>query len=250
MAAQLLADKVAIVTGSGRGLGRGMALALASEGAHIVVCGRTIETLNETAQEVRARNVRALIKICDIREEDQLEDLVKTTVAEFGRIDILINNAATHAGGLLLDVEYSQFADALRSGPLAALRLMQLCHPYLKGGGVIINLATGAQIRADPVGYGCYAAPKGATHSLTRAAAVEWGKDGIRVHAIAPLAGLEKWFKLKPDEAAEYAKQIPLGRIGDSETDIGPVVVFLCGPDSGYMTGNIIMVDGGKEFLR
>jgi meso-butanediol dehydrogenase/(S,S)-butanediol dehydrogenase/diacetyl reductase len=248
-----LDGKVAIVTGSGRGVGQGIALALADEGASIVVCGRTSETLAETAELIAGRGGQSISMVCDVMEADQIEGLVQYTVDEFGTVDILVNNAQVVPLGLLLDVPDDSFEAGWLSGPLATFRLMRACHRYLGDGGVIINLATSASLRPDPVGYGCYGAVKEAIRALTRAAAVEWGRDGIRVHAIVPLAsspGFEWWAADRPEEFEAFRATVPLGRIGDPETDIGRVVVFLCGPDSSYITGGTLLIDGGQAFLR
>jgi NAD(P)-dependent dehydrogenase (short-subunit alcohol dehydrogenase family) len=248
-----LEGKVAIVTGSGRGLGQGIALALAAEGAAIVVCGRTPETLAETIELIDRRGGRSVSMVCDVMEADQVEGLVQFAVDELGTVDILINNAQVVPLGRLLDVVDDSFEAGWRSGPLATFRLMRACHPHLRHGGVIVNLATGASLRPDPVGYGCYAAVKEAIRALTRAAAVEWGPDGIRVHAIIPLAsspGFEWWAADRPEEFEAFRATVPLGRIGDPEADIGRTVVFLCGPDSAYITGGTLLVDGGQAFLR
>jgi NAD(P)-dependent dehydrogenase (short-subunit alcohol dehydrogenase family) len=133
---------------------------------------------------------------------------------------------------------------------LATFRLMQACYEHLRGGGVVVNLGTGASLRPDPIGYGCYGAVKEASRALSRAAAVEWGAEGIRVHCIVPLSGLEAWAAERPEESQAFFKTIPLQRVGHAERDIGRAVVFLCGPDSGYMTGNTILIDGGHSFLR
>jgi NAD(P)-dependent dehydrogenase (short-subunit alcohol dehydrogenase family) len=249
----VLEGKVAIVTGSGRGVGQGIALALASEGASIVVCGRTPETLAETIELIDKRGGRSTSLVCDVMEADQIEALVQYTVDEFGTVDILINNAQVVPLGRLLDVTDDSFEMGWQSGPLASFRLMRACHPYFRGGGVVVNLATSASLRPDPVGYGCYAAVKEAIRALTRAAAVEWGPEGIRVHAIIPLAsspGFEWWAADRPEEFEAFRATVPLGRIGDPEADIGRTVVFLCGPDSAYITGGTLLVDGGQGFLR
>jgi NAD(P)-dependent dehydrogenase (short-subunit alcohol dehydrogenase family) len=247
-----LEGKVAIVTGSGRSLGRGIALALASEGASVVVCGRTPELLDDTAKEIAGRGGRSIAVPCDVSRADSVADLVSRSVDAFGTIDILVNNAqSSHCSDtLLVDVDDEEFEAGFRSGPLATLRMMRACHPYLCGGGVIINLGTGASLRPDPVGYGAYGAIKEGIRALSRSAACEWGKDGIRVHTIVPLAGLDAWAEAYPEQARAYFATIPLGRVGDAERDVGRVVVFLCGPDSGYMTGNTICVDGGQAFLH
>ena len=249
----ILDGKVAIVTGSGGGVGRGIALALAAEGASIVVCGRTPETLAETAGLIDKRGGNAITSVCDVMEADQVEALVAYTVDELGTVDILVNNAQIVPLGHLLEVTDDNFEAGWRSGPLASFRLMRACHPYLRDGGVIVNLATSASFRPDPIGYGCYAAVKEAIRALTRAAAVEWGSDGIRVHAIVPLSSspaFEGWSTDRPEEFEAFRATVPLGRIGDPEADIGRTVVFLCGPDSAYITGGTLLVDGGQAFLR
>jgi len=247
----VLEGQVAIVTGSGKRVGRGLALALAGAGASVVVCGRTESDLKDTTEEIRDRGGTALSSLCDVSRLEDCERLVAFTVGELGRLDILINNANHYCVGPLLTLKEEDLVGAWEVAPLAVFRLMRLCHPHLSvRGGTIINLVTGASLRSDPIGYGGYTATKDAVRALTRAAAVEWGRDGIRVHGLAPLAELDDWFTMDPEGANAYLEKVPLGRFGDSEADAGRVAVFLCSPDSAYMTGNTILVDGGTEFLR
>ena len=246
----VLDGKVAIVTGAGQGVGRGIALALAKEGAAVTVTGRTESKLVSTCEAIADVGGRALAVAADVNEAADIARIVDRTVAAFGGIDILVNNAQEVPLGSLLDVTDEAFMRGFTSGPLASFRLMKACHPHLKvRGGSIINLATSAAKRWDLSGYGCYAAVKQATRSLTRAAAAEWGPDGIRVNTIAPHAlspGLEGWIQARPEEAAAFFKTIPLRRIGDCEQDIGRAVVMLVGPDAGYLTGATIPLDGGQ----
>jgi meso-butanediol dehydrogenase/(S,S)-butanediol dehydrogenase/diacetyl reductase len=251
MSEGVLEGQVAIVTGSGKRVGRGLALALGNAGATVVVCGRTTSDLEATAIEIRDRGRNAITVTCDVSRLEECDRLIATTVAELGRLDILINNANHYCDGNLLELDEERFTKAWEVAPLAVFRLMRLAHPHLsKQGGTIINLVTGASLRPDPVGFGGYTATKDAVRALTRAAACEWGRDRIRVHSLAPLAELDEWFDIDPVGANAYLQRIPLGRIGRSEEDAGRVAVFLCSPDSGYMTGNTILVDGGSEFLR
>jgi NAD(P)-dependent dehydrogenase (short-subunit alcohol dehydrogenase family) len=130
---------------------------------------------------------------------------------------------------------------------------MRACHPYLRGGGVIVNLGSGAGLRGDAATLAFYGSMKEAIRFLGRVAAVEWAGDGIRVHTLLPLAetdAVSRWAETMPEEAAALFRTVPLGRLGDPERDIGPVLVFLCSPESAYMTGGAILVDGGKGFLR
>jgi len=246
-----LSGKIAIVTGGGQGVGRGIALALAREGAAIMLAGRTRATLQNTAAEITALGADAAFCIADVKQADDIARLVDETAAKFGSIDILINNAQEVPLGRLLDVSDEAFLDGFTSGPLATFRLMKACHRHFvaRGGGAVINLATAAAERWDMSGYGCYAAVKQAIRALTRAAAAEWGRDNIRVNTIAPHAlspGMQAWIEAVPEEAAAFLATIPLGRVGDCEADIGRVVAFLVGPDAAYLTGATIPIDGGQ----
>ena len=246
-----LQGKVALITGAGQGVGQGIAYALAAEGVAIAAVGRTRDKLDATCAEVRRRGGRAHAFVCDVTASEQIEDCVDEVVARLGGVQILVNNAQQVPLGRLLEVSDASFSDGFASGPLAALRLMRACHPHLKGDGAVVNLASSAAVRWDAAGYGAYAAVKEAMRALTRAAACEWGADGIRVNAIAPHAlspGLQGWIAERPQEAAEFIKTIPLRRVGDCEQDIGRAVVFLVGPGAAYLTGATIPLDGGQAY--
>jgi len=253
MGVGVLAGKTAIVTGGGKGVGRGIALALASESANVVVCGRTAPALDETCVSIRERGGLALAVGCDVGDARQLEGLVEATVRTFGTIDVLVNNAMQVPHGMLIEISDDTVDAAWRSGPLAALRLMRLCHPYLRDGGVIVNVSSGAALDGAAPQRGVYAATKAALNSLSRAAAVEWGPDGIRVNVIMPFArtdAVARFLETEPDYAAQVVARVPLRRVGDPEEDIGRAVVFLCSPGAGYITGVTLPVDGGSAFLR
>lgn len=247
-----LKGKVALITGAGQGVGEGIALALATEGVDVAVVGRTLAKLESTCEALRARDVRAAAYEVDVSDTAALATLVDRVVTDFGRLDILVNNAYAGAYGPLLDMSDDDFRKGFESGPFAAFALMKACHPHLKGGGSIVNLVTSAMVRWDPTTYGAYAAAKSALRSLTRTVAVEWAPDGIRANSIAPHAmspGLEGWIKAHPDEAGAFVASIPMRRIGDPEADIGRAVVALVGPDLGYLTGATIPLDGGQAFF-
>lgn len=246
-----LAGKIALVTGAGQGVGQGIALALAAAGAAVAVAGRTLEKVEATATLITERGGKALALVGDVKSGDDLANFIDRTAAQFGGLDIVVNNAQEVPLGPLLEVAEEAFLAGFESGPLASFRLMKLAHPQLKmrGGGTMINLASSAGIRWDMSGYGAYAAVKQATRALTRAAAAEWGRDGIRVLTIAPHAespGLKWWVENHPEEAEAFFRTIPLGRIGRLEEDIGRAVVALCGPDMAYLTGATIPLDGGQ----
>jgi NAD(P)-dependent dehydrogenase (short-subunit alcohol dehydrogenase family) len=248
-----LDGKVALVTGAGQGVGQGIAYALAGEGAWIAVAGRTQAKLEDSCAEIRRRGGTAQPFLCDVTVKSDIDRLVEQVVSEFGGIQILVNNAQEVPLGPVLGITDEAFQAGFDSGPLASLRLMRACYPHLKGDGVVINLGSAASLRQDLAGYGAYAAVKEATRSLTRAAACEWGLDGIRVNCIIPLAmskGMEGWIAARPEEAAAFIATIPMRRAGDCEVDIGRAVATICGPSFGFVTGQTIALDGGQAFLR
>jgi len=246
-----LSGKVAIITGAGQGVGQGIAFALAKAGAAIVVSGRTQSKLDVTVDTIASLGARALPIVANVNEAADLKRLVNGALAEFGGIDILVNNAQEVPLGPLLAVEDEAFMRGFTSGPLATFRLMKLCYPHMKarGGGSIVNLVTAAAVRWDMSNYGAYGAVKQATRTLTRAAASEWGRDNIRVNNIAPHAlspGMQGWIKANPEESAAFIATIPLGRLGDCEQDIGRAVLLLVSPEASYLTGATIPLDGGQ----
>lgn len=246
-----LAGKVALITGAGQGVGQGIALALAASGVKVALAGRTLAKVESVAAEIAARGGEALALACDVKSASDLGAIVDQTVARFGALDILVNNAQEVPLGKLDDVSDEAFLAGFESGPLASFRLMKLARPHLaaRGGGTIINLASSAGIRWDMSTFGAYGAVKQAIRALTRAAAAEWGGENIRVLTIAPHAespGLKWWIENNPEEAAAFFRTIPLGRIGRLEEDIGRAVAALCGSDLSYLTGATIPLDGGQ----
>ncbi len=251
--AQLL-DKVALITGAGQGVGQGIAFAMAAAGATVIVTGRTLEKLEKTVAEIESRGGKALALTCDVKSADDLVTIVEKAVSSFGGLDILVNNAQEVPLGKLEDVSDEAFLAGFISGPLASHRLMKLARPHMlaRGGGTIFNFVSSAMIRWDMATFGAYGAVKAATQVLTRAAAAEWGRDGIRVLNIAPHAespGLKWWIENNGQEAKAFFKTIPLGRIGRLEEDIGQAVVALCAPEMGYLTGATIPLDGGQAYF-
>jgi NAD(P)-dependent dehydrogenase (short-subunit alcohol dehydrogenase family) len=248
----LLEGKVALVTGAGQGVGQGIALALAAEGARVAVTGRTREKLETTCRLIEERGGEALAVVCDVKSADSLAACLDAVLERFGGLQILVNNAQEVPLGTLEQVTDESFTAGWESGPLATFRMMKLCYPHLKGDGCIVNLASAAGKRWDMSGYGAYAATKEAIRSLTRAAACEWGPDGVRTNVILPHAtspGLAWWMDNNPEEAAEFVATIPQRRVGDCERDIGRFVALLCSEGSGYVNGQSIGLDGGQAFL-
>lgn len=249
----LLKDKIALITGSGQGVGQGIALAMVDEGAKIVVTGRTLAKLENTCELIKQRGGEAIAIECNVKDTASLEACVEQAAQHFGTIDILVNNAQEVPLGELLSITDDALDAGWESGPKATLRLMKLCHPHLKqGGGCIVNLASTAAKRWDATGYGAYAAVKEATRALTRAAACEWAKDGIRSNVILPHAtspGLKWWIENAPEEAAAFIDTIPMKRVGDCETDVGRFVANLCSDACAYINGQSIAVDGGQAYM-
>ena len=248
----LLEGKIALVTGAGQGVGQGIALALAAEGAAVAVTGRTLEKLEATCELIAQRGGRALPVVCDVKSATSLEQCLAAVLAHFGGLNILVNNAQEVPLGTLQQVTDDSFTAGWESGPLATFRMMKLCYPHLKGDGCIVNLASSAAKRWDMSGYGAYAATKEAIRSLTRAAACEWGAEGIRANVILPHAkspGLAWWIDNKPEEAEAFIATIPQRRVGECEEDIGRFVAMLCSDASAYVNGQSIALDGGQANL-
>ncbi len=248
----LLEGKIALVTGAGQGVGQGIALALAAEGARVAVTGRTLEKLEATCELILGRGGDALPVVCQVKSHESLSACVEQVVAHFGGLDILVNNAQEVPLGSLDEVTDEAFSAGLESGPLATFRMMKLCRPHLRDGGCIINLASSAGRRWDMSGFGPYGATKEAIRTLTRAAACEWGPEGIRTNVILPHArspGLSWWMDNYPEEAEAFVATIPQRRIGDCEQDIGRFVVLLCSDGAGYVNGQSIALDGGQALI-
>jgi NAD(P)-dependent dehydrogenase (short-subunit alcohol dehydrogenase family) len=251
----ILEGKVAIVTGAGQGVGAGIALALAKEGAAIVAAGRTEAKLHDICAKVEAAGAKALAVDGDVMKPEDIARIVDRALSHFGGIDILVNNAQIIHNHPLDDIDERMFAEVFDSGPRATFRFMKAVRPHMtaRGGGNIVNLASSAPVRWDARGFGVYSAAKQAIRALSRAAAHEWARDNIRVNTIAPFAStpaLDHWFEVDPDAARETVDAIPLGRIGDPERDIGRAVVFLVGPDAGYVTGLTMPLDGGQAYFE
>lgn len=249
-----LDGKVAVVTGAGQGVGRGIALALAKEGAAVGVVELNADSAARTVSEIEGFGGRALALACDVRRRDAVNLAVQAAVDEFGAVDILVNNAHVVRPGVSFeDTTDDDMALSMESGFMGTFYFMQACFPHFRDrGGKIINLGSGAGLDGM-AGFTAYAAAKEAIRAVTRVAAHEWGKYGINVNAICPFAnspGVKMWAEHFPEEYQATLQSVPLGRIGDCELDIGRAVAFLAGPDSDYITGMTIMVDGGQTVLR
>jgi NAD(P)-dependent dehydrogenase (short-subunit alcohol dehydrogenase family) len=240
-----LAGKVALVTGASRGIGRAIAERFAHEGARVVICGRKQETLDEVA-----RTHPALIPIsCHVGKPDQLNALVERAQAETGVIDILVNNAATNiAQGPCLEMDEGQFDKMIEINLKSAFRLVKLAAPEMcrRGSGSIINIASVAGLQPQFHSF-LYSMTKAALIMMTKSWAQELGSSGVRVNAIAPglveTALSEYYWK---DEARRelFLGRQPIRRIA-KPVDIAETALLLAGAGSSYLTGQVIVVDGG-----
>jgi 2-hydroxycyclohexanecarboxyl-CoA dehydrogenase len=244
-----LAGKRAIVTGAGQGVGRGIALALAESGAAVVVAGRTLAKVERTAEEIAQAGGEALAVRCDVAVAADVEALFAETVPAFGGLDILVNNAqSTPPNRRLQDVVLEDIELALSTGPIATFRCMQAAFPHLRErGGSIVNLGSNTGIEGAPL-FGAYVMAKEGIRGLTRVAAREWGRFGIRVNVICPFGdspAAVHFNEAHPDASQAILRRTPLGRMGDCQDDVGRAVAALVSDDMSYLTGSTVMLDGG-----
>jgi NAD(P)-dependent dehydrogenase (short-subunit alcohol dehydrogenase family) len=238
--------RVIIVTGSGQGVGRGMANHLAKAGASVVVAEWNAEKMQRTCDELTARGATALGVEVDIQEREQIEGMVARTVERFGRVDGIINNAQTfRANAPVAEVSADDVEVFYRSGVLGTLWAMQAVYPHMKaaGWGRIVNFGS-SMGRVGGEGFGAYNASKEGIRGLSRTAAREWAADGIIVNVIAPAAAPPRAVGSLHYE--EFMRTCPMHRNGDPELDIGPIAHFLCSDACRFVTGHTFMVDGGN----
>lgn len=248
-----LAGKVAIITGAGQGIGAAIAELYAREGAKVLITGRTLSKLEDIAGKIAAAGGTCTPLEALAGEMDQSEMTVNRAIADWGRVDILVNNAHTFTDYLPIEdpkMEANCKID-FQSAFFGSLQLMQLCFPHMKeqGGGSIINMGSSYGPRSEP-GFLAYSASKEAIRSLTRTAAKEWGKHGIRVNTILPSALTPKSIWYLEDSGTydlELAK-VAIGRFGTPE-DIAPMCLFLASDEGNYVTGQTIGVDGGSTMF-
>jgi NAD(P)-dependent dehydrogenase (short-subunit alcohol dehydrogenase family) len=240
--------KVIIVTGAGKGVGRGMAVHLGKGGARVVLAEWKPHLLEQTSGELAALGVEHLGVVCDIQHKDEIDAMVAQTVAQFGRVDALINNAQTFRPmASVADVAEDDVDVFYTSGVKGTLWAMQAVYPHMRRQrwGRIVNFASSMGITGGR-GFAAYNASKEAIRALTRTAAREWGADGITVNAIAPAAATHHGEGAKRSEGYRiFIENCPMGRQGDPELDIAPIAWFLCSDACRYLTGHTFMADGG-----
>jgi len=244
-----LEGKVALVTGGSRGIGRASALAMADAGAHVVVSSRKIADLEPVAEEIKAKGVKSLAIAAHNAKIEESQALVERAVKEFGRIDILMNNAGTNPFyGPLMDQDEKTYDVTMNVNLKGILFLSQFAAKIMKGqgGGSIINISSIGGLRAGDLGV--YSVTKAALIMLTEVMAKEWGQYNIRANAIAPgiiKTRLSEALWKDPDVNKKALGQIPMMRLGEPE-EIAGAVVFLASPAGSYITGATLVIDGGR----
>lgn len=241
-----LRNKVAIVTGSTRDIGKGIAERLTREGMKVVINSRTAQAVDETTQELRSYGADVLPVAADVSQDEGIGQLIDQTLAHYGTVDLLVNNAADLRRRLflsgseeLLDIE---LATNVRGPYLLSLRAAEVMRA--KGGGNLINISTVGALRAHYGGLP-YDATKGALDAMTRAMALDLGSEGIRVNAVAPGPIRDhREFRGPEEKVASYKARLPLGMLG-LPSDVASAVAFLASEDAAFITGQILYVDGG-----
>jgi 3-oxoacyl-[acyl-carrier protein] reductase len=240
-----LKNKVAIVTGSGHGIGRAIALRLASVGARVVVADLNIDTARQTAQEIETGGGQAFAQKADVTSQTNVAMLIGKTVETYGSLDILINNAGIYPHAPILDITESDWDHVVAVNLKSTFLCSQAAarHMIEQKNGVIINIAS-IDAKTRTTGNAHYAAAKAGVISFTRTMACEMADHGIRVNAVAPgwiltdpqKAGTERWLKI--------AEDIPVHRFGSPE-DVAEAVLFLASDSAAYITGEVLDVNGG-----
>lgn len=245
-----LQGKVIIVTGGAAGIGGAMTTELTERGACVVAVD-----LNEDAgrEKVAANPEQTAFLKGDISKKSVAKEAVALAVSKFGKLTSLVNNAHASRQKPLMDLTDEDWALSMDTGLKGTLNFMKAAYPQLKKTkGSIVNFGSGAGLLGQE-NQASYAAAKEAIRGLSRVAANEWAKDGIRVNIVCPLAmteGVKQWKENFPDQYEEVIGKNPMGRFGDPQKDVAPIVAFLLSDDSQYMTGQTIMADGGDIKLR
>lgn len=244
-----LDDRVAIVTGASAGLGVFLADAFARAGAHVVVASRRVERLHATADTIRRHGRRALVHGADVADPRQCTALVDATMREFGRVDILINNAGVASAVPATREEPDAFRSVVDVNLSGSYAMAQACAQVMRTGSSIINIASVLAVTTAGLPQAAYSASKAGLIGLTRDLARQWGIDpGIRVNALAP-----GFFETEMTEsyAPEYIRHVleprlVLGRAGRPE-ELAATAVWLASPAAGFVTGQTILIDGGMS---
>jgi 3-oxoacyl-[acyl-carrier protein] reductase len=244
--------KVAVVTGSGRGIGRAIALAFAREGADVVVnVSKSVEQMNEVIEEIEKLGGRALGIVADVGRFSDAERLIKKAIDRFGKIDILVNNAGIARPAMCYKITEEEWNTVININLTGTLNCIRAAAPHMieRKTGKIINIASIAG-RDGMIGNINYAASKAGIFAITKTAAKELARYGITVNAVAPgfiETAMTEWLK-EPRFQEAYLPRIPLGRLGKPE-EVASLVLFLASDKCNYITGEIIYIDGGLVMI-
>lgn len=243
-----LSGKVALVTGGGRGIGRAAALSLAEAGADVCVTARTESQITETAELVRSLGGRSLAIAADATIASQVARVVEGTIASFGGIHILVNNAGMELPKPLLETSEEEYAQLMDTNVKSCFLFTKAVGPHLiaQRYGRIVNMASVGALAAGP-NHSIYQLSKAAIAHFTKSMAIEWARHSITVNAIAP-----GWVRTEiishivddPKKLESFLRPVPLRRLGEPE-EIGPLVAYLSSDLASFMTGSIVVIDGG-----
>ncbi|MCS7018875.1 MAG: glucose 1-dehydrogenase [Cytophagales bacterium] len=245
----LLNGKVAIITGASKGIGEAMAEIMAEAGAKVVVSSRKQEAVEAVANTLTAKGYQAIGVACNVGDAAQRQQLVEKTIAAFGGVDILVNNAATNpVFGPVTDTDSAAFDKIMDVNVKAPFELGKMVLPVMqqRGGGSIINISSIGGLTPEP-GLGIYSVSKAALIMLTKVMAKEWGKAGVRANVICPGLIQTKFSEAlwKNEEILNKSiKHLPIRRIGQPE-DLAGIALYLASEASAYTTGAVFSVDGG-----
>jgi NAD(P)-dependent dehydrogenase (short-subunit alcohol dehydrogenase family) len=247
-----LTGRVALVTGGGSGIGRDTALLLAERGADVVVAGRRSEPLEEAAEEIRKRGRRALALPTDVRKPDACKAMIEAAISEFGRLDILINNAGGAHGHIgIAKMDLAKWDRDVQLNLSAALYCAQAAYPHLKASkGTVVNISSMAGVNGTQ-GVAAYSAAKAGLQMLTKVMSAEFGPYGIRVNCVAPgmtatEAAVQGWEKRGYDAATTAKQAFSLGRYGEMR-EVSQAIVFFASDAASYITGETLAVGGGAK---